>query len=133
MFDPLLTTIILWTSSKTDQRVQLLRSLVCFWRCSQNHSFQQGIKQIIQLSINIWLTDIPKSNMHQNRLNSAVFRRTALFSLCRCILLFSTSYNYLTWIGNWNIYYWLPWFLKIFIIRIKSLVTWLLGLKTTEK
>ena len=55
--------------------------MVCFWRCSQNHSFQQWIKQIIQLSINIWLIDIPKSNMHQNRLNSAVLLKTALFSL----------------------------------------------------
>ena len=55
--------------------------MVCFWRCSQNHSFQQWIKQIIQLSINVWLIDIPKSNRHQNRLYSAVLPKTALFSL----------------------------------------------------
>ena len=29
--------------------------MVCFWRCSQNPSFQQWIKQIIQLIINILL------------------------------------------------------------------------------
>ena len=38
-------------------------------------------QQIIQLSINIWLIDIPKSNMHQNKLNSAVLLKTAQFSL----------------------------------------------------
>ena len=64
-----------------DQRVQLLRSLVCFWGCSQNHSFQQWFKQIIQLSINIWLIDIPTSNMHQNRLTSAVLLKTARICL----------------------------------------------------
>ena len=31
--------------------------------------------------------DIPKSNMYQNRLNSAVFPKTALFSLKSCYLI----------------------------------------------
>ena len=96
--------------------------MVCFWRCSQNHSFQQWIKQIIQVSINIWLIDISKSNMHKNRLNSAVFSKTALLSLFYCILFFEISINHIL-IDNWIIclmHCWKLWFCEHLQKHIKK-------------